>query len=303
MRKPDSGSYLDAVHALDRVRYARTVQRFEAYHWQRHFLSSRYRFKVLDCARQAGKSTAVCVVPGHTAKFVPGSWSLIFAATEEQAVYDMLKVKQYMAMDPTFPALRQSSQSEVVLENDSHINVVCLTEKSARGPSKPRCIIIDEASRADEAAIISGVLPMLNGNPDCELIVLSTPNGKSGFFYRVMRDPSWERYIVRSPFTPVSALDLEQVQSEKDFTDCQRVVGIFGYYSPRHADQAEQRTLLSLMGQQLYRQENCAEFVEPEEQLLSYRDIAKAFQENDIQALQSGPAVREDIEALEPEST
>ncbi len=298
--KADRNTYMDAVYALDRVRYAALVVGFVMFEWQVRFLRSTHKFKVLDCARQAGKSSIVSVIPTWTAKFKPGSSCFILADTEDNAKRDMAKIRKCMSRDPTYPDLKQDSTSRVELKNGSSIEVLCATDKSARGPSKPAVVIPDEASRIEDVVLTSGIVPMLNDNPDCELIVPSTPNGRTGFFYRVFQDPSWERYYVRSPYTPTSGTTLEIMQTEEEFKKEQAARGIIGYYSPRHMDlQHQLHRQLSLLGQQLYRQENCGEFVEPETQLFSYSDIARAFSKDNVQPLRSGPVIRDDIQAFE----
>jgi hypothetical protein len=273
----------------------------EPYDWQVHLLQSQHKRKVIDVSRQGGKSTVVTVIPTHGAKYIAGTPWFVMAATELQAIRDMNKIKAAIGRDPTYPAVLRSSDTLIELDNKSTIEVLPATEKSARGPSKPRGIIIDEASRVEDAVISSGIIPMLNANPDCELIVPSTPNGRSGFFFRCFNSKAWERYYVRSPFFPVSALELGRLTDEAKFQLEQAAKGILAWFSPRHMNEAEQIEQLTLqMGSQLYLQENCAEFVEPDAQLLSYDDIAKAFAKGeDILPLRTGVMVRDDIEALE----
>jgi hypothetical protein len=301
--KLDHRSYMDAVYAMDRVRYAKLVAGFVLFAWQRRLLASPHKFKCLNCARQAGKSSIIAVVPTHTAKYKPGSRILVLAATEDQATDDMLKIKACMARDPTYPKLIRESDSLVVTEDESRIEVLCTTEKSARGRSKPSLIIVDEASRVEDVAITSGIIPMLTDNPDCELLVPSTPNGRTGFFFRVFHDRSWERYYVRSPYTPTSGTSLEMMQTEEEFSAEQEARGIIGYYSPRHRNLDHQLNVqLKNLGQQQYRQEQCGEFVEPDAQLFSYSDIARAFAVGeDLRALKSGVIVRDDIQAFREE--
>jgi hypothetical protein len=269
--------YLEAVYAVDRVRYANMVAGFRSFAWQKHVLNSPAKRKVLDCARQAGKSSIVSVIPTHTAKYVPGSASFVLAATEQQAVYVVNKIRACMARDPTYPKLTRDSDSLIKLDNGSSIEVMCATEKSARGPSKPRCIIADEASRIEDEVITSGIIPMLNDNPDCELLVPSTPNGRTGFFFRTFNNPRWERYYVRSPFVPATGTMLVPIGPEAEFIEDWKSRGVHAWFSPRHASMDEQLEQLVMMGTRLYRQEDCGEFVEPESQVFAYDDIKRAF--------------------------
>lgn len=300
----DRKAYMDGVYALDRVKYASLVAGFVLFMWQIRFLKSSNKFKCLNCARQAGKSSIVSVIPTWTAKFKPRSSCFILADTEDNAKRDMKKIKACMSRDPTYPEIKRDSDSYLELENGSSIEVLCATDKSARGPSKPAVVIPDEASRIEDIVLTSGIVPMLTDNPECELIVPSTPNGRTGFFFRIFGDKSWERYYVRSPYTPTSGTSLEIFQTEEEFAAEQAKQGIIGFYSPRHMDLNHQlHRQLAMLGQQLYRQEQCGEFVEPESQLLSYSDIAASFGKGAaITALKSGFITRDDIVALKEET-
>jgi hypothetical protein len=290
--------FLEATYAVDRVRYAKLVSGFRPFPWQIHVLSSPAKRKVLDCARQSGKSSVVSIIPTHTAKYLPGSASFVLAATEQQAVYVVNKIRAAMARDPTYPRLTRDSDSLLKLDNGSSIEVMCATEKSARGPSKPRVIIADEASRIEDEVITSGIIPMLNDNPDCELLVPSTPNGRGGFFARTFNNPKWERYYVRSPYTPATGTLLVPLCEEAEFQQEWRARGVNAWFSPRHSSLDEQTEQLLLMGTRLYRQEDCGEFVEPDANPWSYDDIRAAFDSTvEIPPL-IGPLTFDDVEGL-----
>lgn len=282
---PDGTAFLDAAYAVDRVRYARMVLRGQnirqMFPWQERFVGSAAKFKVADCSRQAGKSSIVAPIPTHYGRFRPGSSGLVLAATEQQAFLDIGKIRACMAADPRYPKLTRASDSLIMLDNGSRIEVMPATEKSARGLSKPNWVILEEGSRIPDEVIASGIIPMLNDNPECEFMLISTPNGRTGFFFRASNSKNWERYLVRSPYTPVSSTELRPMMPESEFQEMMAKDGILAWYSPRHADLAGQMKQLEMMGQRLYRQENGAEFVEPEEQLFSYEDIQAASSRDD----------------------
>jgi hypothetical protein len=263
----------DLLYTLSPLHYIKSLE-FTPYKWQEDVLKSTHKRKVINGARQAGKSTVVSAKPCHVAKYYPGSVSVIVAPTEQQAFYDMEKVKAFIKSDAEYPPMKRSSDRLVMLENESWILVVPATETSARGPSAPRLILLDEASRIEEAVYRSGVLPMLNNSPDCELISISTPNGKKGFFYESFNNPSWERYEVRTPFDVID-IEFRLVEDvpEEVYRRSLSMKNIRGYYSPQHADREMQQFLLEEMGAYMYRQENRVEFVEPRDQIFSYDEI------------------------------
>lgn len=263
------------LHTLSPCHYIRSLG-FPPYEWQESVLRSVHKRKVINGARQAGKSTIVSAKPCHIAKHYPSSVSLIVAATEQQAFYDMEKVKEFIARDPQYPKIERNSDRLVTLSNGSWIMVVPATEKAARGPSAPRLILLDEASRIDDIVYKSGIIPMLTDNPECELISISTPNGKQGFFFDSFKNLKWERYEVRSPWDVIDIeFRLESSLPEMEYRQRMVEKDIKGFYSPRHKNREEQGFNLGEMGPLMYRQEYCVEFVEPEDQVFSYDDIER----------------------------
>ena len=259
---------------------------FSPYAWQVDVLHSCSKRKCILGARQAGKSTIVSSIPCHTAKYFDKSLCLIFAPTQEQSIDDMAKVKEFISMDPSYPKLVRDSADSVELVNGSKIQVVTASDHSSRGKSHPRCIVIDEASRVDDVTYMSAIRPMLNSNPDCELVLISTPNGKQGFFYRACTDPMesfWERFVVVSPFTPDESgydlLDIRKAHGQTGtlFDDRKLAAKALGarnlYISPRSDHYDEQKENLIAMGPTLYLQEFCCQFVEQQEAVFTYSQI------------------------------
>jgi hypothetical protein len=274
MKRPE---FMDLVYRLSPYEYLCSL-RFTPFPWQRDVLESAHKRIFINGARQAGKSTIISVKPCHRARFRPGSLSLVIAATERQAVEDMEKIKNFTIMDPGYPPIKRSSDSLIELANRSRIAVVPSTETSARGYSSPDVIILDEASRIEDPVYRSGIIPMLTDNAKCELILISTPHGRAGFFYTASRSARWERYEVRSPWE-VRDLEYRLVPAapEEAFRARKAAEGVRGYYSPRHRGQEEAQMNLEEMGPLMYRQEYCCEFVEPEDQVFSYDEIEALF--------------------------
>ena len=199
-------------------------------------------------------------------------------ATEPQAREDMEKVKDFISRDPDYPKVMRDSDSLLELSNGSRIVVVPATEKSARGYSSPDVIVLDECSRIEDAVYRSGVMPMLTNNEKCEVIQISTPNGKRGFFHKASENERWERFMIRAPWdVSTDGWTLEEAISEAEFKAIMASRGITAFYSPRHYIYDEQLGNLDEMGRDMYKQEYCCEFVEPNEQVFSYDEIAAIF--------------------------
>lgn len=284
-----------ALLMTDRALWVRTLG-FQPYEWQEAVLSDPGKRKVILGSRQGGKSTIVNSVPYHTALFHPGSLSLIFAPTQDQSRDDMSKVKAFIALDKDAPKIVRDSAEMVELENGSRIQVVTASDESSRGKSHPRCIIIDEASRVGDVVYKSAIRPMLNENPECEMILISTPFGQQGFFYEACTSDHqkdiWHRYVVVSPFYPEpdgfnlfdirtrSAMVDGRMQTffEKREAEAIRLGAKKLYISPRSDHYDEQRENLVAMGPLLYQQEFDCEFVEQDGAVFSYSQIDRAFQ-------------------------
>jgi len=279
------GEAVRLLHTLSPYHYVKGLG-FTPYEWQKAVLRSPHKRKSINGARQAGKSTIVSAKPCHVAKHYPESVSLILAATEQQAFYDMEKVKDFIAHDKTYPEIDRDSDRLITLSNGSWIMVVPATEKAARGPSAPRLILLDEASRIEDIVYKSGVIPMLTDNPECELILISTPHGKQGFFFESCNNSKWERYEVRSPWEVV---DLEfrliPAEPEEEYRRKCAERGIIGFDSPRHRNREEQEFNLGEMGPLMYRQEYGPEFVEPEDQVFGYDEIERMFNGRKVEPL------------------
>lgn len=294
------------LQALDRSYYIETLG-FRCFEWQAEVLRSQARRKVIDGARQSGKSTIVSGIPAHTARFIPESISIIGAPTENQANETMQKVLQFIRRDPDYPDLRKCSNEEIQLDNGSRIIVRTAKSDTFRGYSCPRCIILDEASRIEEDAYTSGARPMLTDNPDGELYLISTPFGREGFFYKAFtgdgEEDEWDRYAVRSPYHVEgsgSEIHLVEYMPEEEYRASMSERGIKAWFSPRHKDYAFQREQLREMGKLQYLQEYEGEFIEKAGQVFGYDDINAMFQEGQqIQAwnnrepvFKAGPAAR-----------
>ena len=265
---------------MDRDFYMRSLG-FKNFPWQKIVVNSKAKRKVVNGARQAGKSSVVAGVPAHTARFYKESLSIIGAPTENQANETMLKVMSFIKQDPDYPALRKCSTEEIQLVNGSRIIVRTAKSGTFRGYSKPRVIILDEASRIETEAYTSGVRPMLTDNPECELILISTPFGREGFFYDAMNTGSfWERFEVRSPFRPVSTengLVLMPYLDEEEYRRERAERNIKAWYSPRHKDFDFQQEQLEEMHESQYLQEYDCEFIEKSGQVFSYEAIERMF--------------------------
>jgi terminase large subunit-like protein len=150
--------------------------------WQRQVLQSGAPVQILNCSRQSGKSTVTAAKAVHTALFQPESLILILSPGQRQSIEFFRKTKDiFNLIGRPFQAL---TENQTTLELENHSRIVCLPGKEAtvRSYSKVALLIIDEASRVGDD-LYKAVRPMLAVSSG-KLIMLSTPFGRRGFFYR-----------------------------------------------------------------------------------------------------------------------
>lgn len=191
----------DLAAALDPVLTARRVG-MEPDGWQAGVLRSTSRRQLLNCCRQAGKSTTVSVKAVHRAVYTPGSLVVIISPGQRQSDELYAKCRAvYRQLGRPVPAAGESA-SELRLENESRIVSLPGTEGTTRGLSGVDLLVIDEASRvADE--IYTAVLPMV-GVSGGSVLALSTPHGARGWWHKawVEGGSTWDRVKITAPDVP-----------------------------------------------------------------------------------------------------
>jgi hypothetical protein len=252
----------------------------EPYSWQTDALDPKVKRLLLMCARQSGKSTVSSGLGGHTAKNIDRSLTLIISPSQDQSKETMKKVDDFLAADSAI-RLVKSSAFEKELENGSRIIALPGTERSVRGYSGPFLIIVDEASRVLDSTY-KAVRPMLTGNPDAKLIILSTPFGKRGFFYDAWMSKAgfWKKIFVK----PAYRLSDDQKEiipavPEEEFQAYWQERGVSAYYSPRH-EKSWLEEELEEMGAWWFQQEYMCEFLEAEGSVFDFERILNSVSED-----------------------
>jgi hypothetical protein len=159
------------------------AQGIQADPWQRDLLMSQEREIILNCSRQAGKSTTVAALCLHTALFQPKSLVLVLSPTQRQSHELFRKILDaYNALGrPVATSQDAQTLSKLELENGSRIIGLPGKEANIRSFSGVRLLVLDEASRiADD--LYRSVRPMLAVSQG-RLVLLSTPFGQRGFFW------------------------------------------------------------------------------------------------------------------------
>lgn len=169
----------DLAAGLDPVLFAQRAG-IEPFDWQRRVLRSPAQQQILCCSRQAGKSTVSATVALHQAVYHPGSLILLLAPVGRQAKELLLKVRGVYADTSDLDA-EVDSQVTLELTNGSRIVVIPAKEANIRGFSAVSLLVVDEAAFVPDD-VYQAVRPMLAVSQG-RIVLLSTPNGKRGFFH------------------------------------------------------------------------------------------------------------------------
>ena len=169
--------------------------------WQIQVLEGNDRRLLLNCCRQAGKSTVVAFVSLVEALYNPGTLVLLLSRSLRQSTELFRKVADFhRRLGSRF--LEGQSRHELRFTHGSRIVSLPCQPDTVRGFSKVHMLVIDEAARVPDD-LYRSVRPMLAVSRG-RLICLSTPHGKRGFFYEAWANGSedWKRIEVPASQIP-----------------------------------------------------------------------------------------------------
>jgi hypothetical protein len=214
--------------------------------WQRDVLLSDAHQLIILASRQAGKSSVSSIRALHRALYTPASLVLLLAPSYRQSKELFKKVKHALGKLPFAVPVASESALELEFSNLSRIVALPGKEETIRGFSGVSLLIVDESSRVPDA-LYQAVRPMLAVSGG-DIILLSTPFGKRGFFHHEWMEggASWHRVKVTAD-------------------DCPRI--------SREWLATERKTI----GEWWFRQEYLCEFVETDDQVFAYEDLQRAL--------------------------
>ncbi len=148
--------------------------------WQIEVLESERPQMLLNCCRQAGKSTVVAILALVEAMYKPMTRVILLSRSHRQS-RELLKTIAFFFDMLRQPLKKRLNAQEIELDNWSRIVSLPCREDTIRGYSQVDLMVIDEAARVPDD-LYRAVRPMLAITPG-RLICLSTPYGKRGFFW------------------------------------------------------------------------------------------------------------------------
>ncbi len=235
-----------SLAVVDAVQFARERLDFCPDLRQAALLGRRVRRGLVNCSRQWGKSTVTAAKAVHQAWFYPGSLTLMVAPTARQSAEFLRKAAGFLGRLGVRIRGDGDNESSLLLPNGSRLVGLPGNEGTIRGFSKVSLLLIDEAARVSDE-MYRAVRPMLAVG-DGDLLLMSTPNGRRGFFWEEWSGggDGWERFSVPA-------------------TECERIPAAFL--------EEERRS----MGDRWFRQEYLCEFLEMEGALFTEEMIQRAF--------------------------
>jgi Terminase large subunit, T4likevirus-type, N-terminal len=185
---------------------------------QAEVLNGDARRVLLNCCRQWGKSTTAAMLAARRVMEREKTLVVCVSPTLRQTAEFVLKVKGVL-VDAGVRV--RGGRLELVAENGARVLGVPGQDARVRGYSAPSLVIVDEAAKVEENAY-RALRPMLAvGRGD--LVMMSTPYGQRGFFWKEWsgRGGEWRRVEVRAtdcPRIPAEFLEEEKkVQGEEWF--------------------------------------------------------------------------------------
>ena len=198
----------------DLVHFARHSLGFHPDPEQMRALEANTRRGIINCCRQWGKSTTVAVRAVHHAHFTPGSTTIVASPGARQSAEFLRKAAHFLIELGLTPRGDGSNTISLLLPNGARIVGLPGTPDTVRGFSSVGLLLIDEASRVPDN-LYRALRPMVAANPTASIWLMSTPNGRQGFFYEewTRGGDAWLRLAVPAtscPRIPAAFLDEER---------------------------------------------------------------------------------------------
>jgi hypothetical protein len=190
----------DLIQLLDPVRFARAALQFEPDQWQADALRTAAKKLILNCCRQSGKSTVAAILATHRILFIPGSLVLLISPSQRQSGELFKKALDQLNKLPDQPRRVEDNKLSITLDSGSRLVSLPGSESTIRGFSGPNLVIFDEAARVPDELYFA-VRPMLAVSGG-QLILLSTPAGKRGFFFREWSEGEAQKVLTTAESCP-----------------------------------------------------------------------------------------------------
>jgi hypothetical protein len=161
---------------------------------------------ILNCSRQAGKSTTAAVLALYEALYAPASLTILISPSLRQSSELFKKVVAFRNELPFTPDLLEDNRLSLWVRGGGRIVSLPGSETTVRGFSGATSVIEDEAARVPDD-LHSAVRPMMATVAHAPYLCMSTLRGKIGHFFDLWEAGEWER-------TKVTAYDVPRISKE-----------------------------------------------------------------------------------------
>jgi hypothetical protein len=196
------------ARSLDPEMFARDCGIPELDGWQYDLLTAKPRRVILNASRQVGKTATTALLCLECAMHERDALVILCAPSVRQSSELLRKIRDYyriLSESGGVPELLAEHAQRLEFQNNSRILALPGDGGGAtvRGLSNARLVVFDEASRCSDE-LFGAIRPMLATNKRGQLILLSTPAGRRGFFYEVWHnnDDAWHRIKVAATDCP-----------------------------------------------------------------------------------------------------
>ena len=185
--------------------------------WQKKVLKTKKDICIVS-GRQCGKTTIVSILAAQTAANKDDQFILIGSSVIEQAEILFRKIKEYIFSEHEDMIKGRPTLNFMELDNGSKILCVPIgdTGNSMRGYTATM-LIIDEAAIVPDKAwnVIEPTISIAKKRKIGRVVLLSTPQGKKGFFYKASENPNYFKKQISARNCPRhSQKFLDQKQAE-----------------------------------------------------------------------------------------
>ena len=178
---------LDLFSKLDATVFATSKLNLTPDVYQLRVLDPSIRRGILNCTRQWGKSTIVAARATHHALTNPDSLTLILSPSSRQSAEFLRKAKHFLRKLNIKTKSDGDNEISLLLPNNSRLVGLPGNKDTVRGFSGVSLLLVDEAARVSDD-LFNSVYPSIAACPTATVWLMSTPNGRQGFFYKYWID-------------------------------------------------------------------------------------------------------------------
>jgi len=209
----------DPIYRFLPAQFAKEQLGLKLYQDQEQVFNPNIRRGILNCCRQWGKSTVIAARAIHHALYNDDSLILILAPSERQSKEFVRKAKSFARKLGIKPRGDGDNTTSLQLPNNSRLVGLPANKDTGRGFSGVSLLLVDEASRVEDE-LFHAIMPATAAHHDPTIWLMSTPNGRRGFFYNnwINETSGYTRISVPAtacPRIPTKFLDEQRAQLPK----------------------------------------------------------------------------------------